>query len=488
MLNLLRTKKARIIAVVLILTISFTAIAASFIVSKQIKEGPYIRVGTHDVSRIEYEFYKNLYVSTFETQYSDYLEALGIDKTKEYKDQQCLMYEDLTWNEYFEGRAIDVLQETYILEDDIKETGYEFDTDQLYSEFIEQTSRNAFESSVSLDEYLSIHYAEGANKRNFKDVYSRYILIGKYREEKKKNLIPDDATLNKYYTDNKQKFDLVNFRDFIIGASTTSANGETVSEETAMNTAKEQAESMFAKIYNQETFLDVCAENGASSRDYYKTSTLYENIDYDNCPPAIVSWLFDEKRENNAIAVIEDKTNKEYHLVFFINREKNILPTVNFRNILIKDSIAGATSDEAVTSAKNKIKEIIEDYEKTNKTEENFADLAKKYSEDTDSATNGGLYSEILASSITQDSAKWLFDSIRTSGDYTTIYAPGSGAYALYYVGRGDPAWKVSARNEIVENSYNEFIDKKRSEYTATDLRGEVDYLKLATPDQIISK
>ena len=65
-------------------------------------------------SKNGYQISKNLYIDTFETQYAEYLEALGIDGEQDYSNQPCLMYEDITWGEYFEGRALQLIQEIYI--------------------------------------------------------------------------------------------------------------------------------------------------------------------------------------------------------------------------------------------------------------------------------------------------------------------------------------------------------------------------------------
>ena len=132
MLNLLKSRKARIILVSIALLVGFAIIFTSIGINRYVKEGAYVKVGNHNVSKIEYNFYKNLYIDTFETQYAEYLEALGIDGEQDYSNQPCLMYEDITWGEYFEGRALQLIQEIYILYDDCVENDYKVDTDSLY--------------------------------------------------------------------------------------------------------------------------------------------------------------------------------------------------------------------------------------------------------------------------------------------------------------------------------------------------------------------
>lgn len=485
MLNLLKSKKARIIIISVALLVGFAIIFTSIGVNRYVKEGTYLRVGEHDVSKIEYNFYKNLYIDTFETQYADYLEALGISGDQDYSDQACLMYEDITWGEYFEGRAIQLIQEIYILYDDCMQNNYKIDTNALYDDFINKTAKNAVESQVSLDEYLSQRYAEGANKRNFKDIYCRYMLTGKYRDEKKKTFAPLSSDIDDYYAKNKKDLDVVTYRDFIFAPEYSEENSKKqISEEEAMQNAKKQAEKMFSNIHNQETFLEQCVQFGEKTKEEYDNSTIYKNRAINYVHPALSEWLFDEKREKNSVAVIEDNTNKQYHVVFFINREKNTSPTVNFRSILIRDSVAGATSDEATNEAKKQADNIVEEYEKTDKTESDFIELVRKYSEDNDSVGKDGLYSEIFSEKLSEPASNWLFDSIRTAGDYTTIYSPDSGYYILYYVSPGDPSWKVTAKTNVTEDRYKEFINERRKNYKTVDVRGEVEYLKLATQDQ----
>ena len=486
MLNLLKSRKARIILVSIALLVGFAIIFTSIGINRYVKEGAYVKVGNHNVSKIEYNFYKNLYIDTFEAQYAEYLEALGIDGEQDYSNQPCLMYEDITWGEYFEGRALQLIQEIYILYDDCIENDYKVDTDSLYDDFIDKTAKNAVENQVSLDEYLSQRYAEGANKRNFKDIYCKYMLTGKYRDEKKKTFSPSNSDIDAYYEKNRNDLDLVTYRDFIFAPDYGDSKGgnQQITEEEAMKAAKEQAEKMFSNIHNQETFLEQCVKFGGKTKEEYESSTLYKDKALSSVHPAISEWVFDVKRENNSVAVIEDNTNKQYHVVFFINREKNTSPTVNFRNILIKNSIAGATSDEAIKSAKDKADDVVAEYEKTEKTEADFIELVRKYSEDNDSLGNDGLYSEVLSEKLSEKASDWLFDSIRTAGDYTTIYSEKSGYYILYYISPGDPSWRVSAKNSLVEERYKKFIDDNRKDYEISDVRGEVEYLRLATQDQ----
>lgn len=474
------------IALLLVVLLGVSAISVAIYQDHQKLMGTHIKVGKYDVSTLEYNFYQKSYEDSFISKYSEYLESLGINTSEDYGNQQCLEY-DMTWNEYFEGRTLEFIQEIYILYDDALKNNFKIDTETLYDDFIQKCSAAAQKEDLTLNEYLSGYYSSGATEKNFKEIYEKYITAIKYREEKKESLEPENKEIEEFYKDNRNGLDVVTYRNFIIKAD---CSDEDTQEDiaSAMEEAKTKAEEMFSQIYDQKTYVELCKEYSENKEIKFEEETLNENISYNDCSDALVSWLFDLEREENATAIIEDTTNMEYNIVYFISRDKNKTKTVNFKHILIAPETDEQNNvvEGALETAESQADEVYKEWNSSDKKSSTFDSFVKKYSSDTETANNGGLYEEIAEGILPDEMDKWLFEEGRKEGD-TELIKTESGYHIVYYLEEGDEEWIVLSRNQMVEDRYREFVEKQIKKFPITDVKGQINYLKLSTPDQAVS-
>lgn len=138
-------------------------------------------------------------------------------------------------------------------------------------------------------------------------------------------------------------------------------------------------------------------------------------------------------------------------------------PTKAVRHILVK-AVAeedGTYTDEAKEAAKAKAEEILAEWEEGDATEDTFAELAEKYSEDEGSNTNGGLYDDVLEGQMVAEFNDFCFDEARKPGDTGIVYGE-SGSYAgyhvMYFVGEGDPADNESGRSNILNGKMSDWV------------------------------
>lgn len=141
-------------------------------------------------------------------------------------------------------------------------------------------------------------------------------------------------------------------------------------------------------------------------------------------------------------------------------------PSVAVRHILVK-AIAdenGEYTDEAKAEAKAKAEEIYQEWKDGDATEESFAELAEKYSEDEGSNTNGGLYNSVMEGQMVTEFNDFCFDESRKSGDTGIVYGESAGTYAgyhvMYFVGEGDPADNETGRNYILNSKMGEWLSE----------------------------
>ena len=61
----------------------------------------------------------------------------------------------------------------------------------------------------------------------------------------------------------------------------------------------------------------------------------------------------------------------------------------------------------------------------------------------------------------------WCFDPARKPGDTGIVYSS-YGAHIMYFVGTGDPYWKVQARSYLANDKYSSYIEGLLGSYTLT--------------------
>ena len=92
-------------------------------------------------------------------------------------------------------------------------------------------------------------------------------------------------------------------------------------------------------------------------------------------------------------------------------------------------------------------------------TEDGIIKLAKEYSQDEDSAEDGGLYTEVVYGEMITEFNAWLFDESRVPGDHGIVETE-YGWHLMYYVGENNvPLWKVSVIADLTDKRYDDVID-----------------------------
>ena len=203
--------------------------------------------------------------------------------------------------------------------------------------------------------------------------------------------------------------------------SEAAAKAEEEAKEAAMAAAKAKADEMLSKIKDEASFEKVY--------DKYASDTTVDSLNTDKkkssiSPTDVANWLFDADRQAGDTTVIEDTANNAYYVVYFKDRYLDHTKTVDVRQILIsadtsssdaaetdetETTAAGETEtaetesaeaqeqakEDAKAAAKVKAEQILKDWKSGDATEDSFAELAKTYSDDTGSNTNGGLYEAV---------------------------------------------------------------------------------------------
>ena len=284
--------------------------------------------------------------------------------------------------------------------------------------------------------------------------------------------------------------------------SEAAAKAEEEAKAAAMAEAKAKADEMLSKIKDEASFEKVY--------DKYASDTSVDSLNTDKkkssiSPTDVANWLFEADRQAGDTTVIEDTSNNAYYVVYFKDRYLDHTKTVDVRQILISadtSSSDAAETDETETAAtgetetaetesaeaqeqakedakaaaKVKAEQILKDWKSGDATEDSFAELAKTYSDDTGSNTNGGLYEAVKEGQMVTNFNNWCFDATRKPGD-TGIVESDYGYHIIYFIGDDAEEWHVNIEDTITSNKLNDYMTDLTADIEVKDSRHHVAYL-----------
>ena len=221
----------------------------------------------------------------------------------------------------------------------------------------------------------------------------------------------------------------------------------------------------------EETPKDETTEDKTEEKpeDTKKYSTATENKDklYSSINSLMQEWLRNSARKDGDITAIksastETKDGKEvetlngYYIVMFnsVNDNTKASGTVNVRHILVKfeggttSTSTGETtySQAEKDAAKAEATKILDEWLKGAKTEDSFAELAKKYTDDSN-GEQGGLYENIYRGQMVTKFNDWCFDVAREPGNYGMVDTE-YGYHVMYF----SSASETNYRDYMVSN------------------------------------
>ena len=126
---------------------------------------------------------------------------------------------------------------------------------------------------------------------------------------------------------------------------------------------------------------------------------------------------------------------------------------VQVRHILIAPA---DTTDTSKANAKAEAERVYALWQQ-NPTEDNFAALAKEYSTDGGSNSNGGLYDNVTPGQMVDSFNDWCFDASRKIGDNAIVESK-FGYHIMYFAGYSDTAYE-SAQGTAASADYEAWLN-----------------------------
>ena len=367
----------RIISSVILAAIAVAIIfslATSFYDRYQVLNQTYFKVGEHDVTRLEYNYYFNNSYNNYLSMYGSYASIMGLDTATPLDEQTYPGNENMTWKDYFDQAAVTQLQQVKAMADEAKENGFEYDDSEDLASYESEIAAQAESSSVTESDYYTLLYGDYATKSRVEPIIKENLLATAYYAHLVEENQPPADEIASYYEENKTTYDTVTYRSFYFeveeeeeetAAAEETAAEEAASDETeaaeedagmtdediaaAMDELKVRADEMACRLDEGEDFEDLCVEYAnEAQQDTYggeEDGSLTEEGTYYGAPTAIADWLFDESRQEGEIAVLESESLNRYYVVQFLSRQNDEEAT----NESIGNLLASEVVNEHVT-------------------------------------------------------------------------------------------------------------------------------------------
>lgn len=435
----------------------------------------YVVINGEEVNKVEFDYVYNTSKNNYITQYGSYLSYFGLDTSKDLSTQ---MYsETLTWKDYFEQNAVESLKQNKALMAEAKAAGFTYDTTDEYNTFKETIKTSAAAAGVSDKEYVRSIYGSYATMGRIEEYVKNDMVMNAYYQKLQEDNAPSDDEIQSYYEENKATYDSVDYRLTTIeadlptepteladpveetAADTTGTTDGTAAADTTQDTAYQPSDAEIAKAMEDAKVLADDAEQTVA-----KDGEAHENEKKSSVNYLISDWLFDDARKAGDTTVITNDNSHCYYVVAFEERYLDETPSADVRVIIPTEDKTG--------------EEILEEWKNGAATEDSFAELCKKYTQDTSAVENGGLFEQVTKTGMTEELSNWIFDSSRQAGDTVAITVSDT-TYVLYYIGQDQPEWKINIKNTLVSDTMSQHMQDITADVTVEDPKGKLNYLKV---------
>ena len=463
-------------AVGIVFLVALVCLVASFPIRTYLAtHETYVVINGEKVNKVEFDYAYNTSKNNYITQYGSYLSYFGLDTSKDLSTQ---MYSDtLTWQDYFEQNAVESLKQNKALMAEAKAAGFTYDTTDEYNTFKETIKTSAAAAGVSDKEYVRSIYGSYATMGRIEEYVKNDMVMNAYYQKLQEDNAPGDDEIQSYYEENKATYDSVDYRLTTIeadlptepteladpveetAADTTGTTDGTAATDTTQDTAYQPSDAEIAKAMEDAKVLADDAEQTVA-----KDGEAHENEKKSSVNYMISDWLFDDARKAGDTTVITNDNSHCYYVVAFEKRYLDETPSADVRVIIPTEDKNG--------------EEILEEWKNGAATEDSFAELCKKYTQDTSAVENGGLFEQVTKTGMTEELSNWIFDSSRQAGDTVAITVSDT-TYVLYYIGQDQPEWKINIKNTLVSDTMSQHMQDITADVTVEDPKGKLNYLKV---------
>ena len=485
------------------------------------KEGKYMNpasvVATVDGQKISigmYDYYYASIVSYYE-QYASY-GYYSLDTTKDYSKQYTTDDDGnkISWQKFFETEALKEVEQITTYYSKALEEGVTLTSAQkkTIEKQISTLKDSASQNDVSLDQYIKANFGTYCSEDTIRIMLEQYYLSANYKGKFKSEAKVTDNDVDKYYNDHKNDYKKIEFYYIASPYDATDDNSKNESIKTA--------EKIMAKMKDKKSVIALVPEVYSSYIDSQVKSSMEQDStltekkareeavkSYESNVVTTVSgsdspfddkmntWLFsDDTKVGSKKYYIDESAGYIYIVLKTSKASVEEDETYTVRHILVApesgNNSSSSTSekteytDEQWAAAKKKADSILAKFNKTDKSEYEFAKLAEQYSTDSASTSSGsndsfgGLYESVTLGQMVPDFEKWSIDDSRKYGD-TGIVKSDYGYHIMFFI-NDCPEYQSKIIAQIKSDRLSNMIDKAEIKVHENAIKKAVDKEKAA--------
>ena len=316
---------------------------------------------------------------------------------------------------------------------------------------------------------------------------------GVYNEKYDSFTFTDDE-IETYITENGSEYITCGLLGFSISydqedeaadsGSSDAETEETTEAETKKSMSQETAKKLATALEgakSEEDFenqvSDILIEyEGYSSEELTSILPTIRNDSFSFMPNnELADWAFDDATQVGNTLLIE---SENHYNVYYLTRKpvRDDSTTINVRHILfgiddhLNQSGEEVTEEDraaALEECRALAQAALDEWSGGEATEDSFAELANRVSEDPGSNTTGGLYENVYEGQMVDEFNDWCFDASRAVGD-TGLVETAYGVHVMFFSGKGDPLWKSGAVNAMRSEQYANWYAQQEALYPVT--------------------
>lgn len=436
-----------------------------------------------DVSVGMYNYYYNSTVNYYQQQAA--YGMVELDTTTDYAKQETTDYDGntITWADKFK---LDTVEQ-------IKRLVFYYNGAVAHNVALTEEQKEAIDSDIdsikeaadsanqSVDEYVSTNYGEYCGVATLRKMEEMSYAAQSYLRQYTITLTPSDEDVQAYYEEHQDDYLETDISYLVMPYD------ETTQEETLKNA--EQYASQIKSAEDLKKLIPVACKDlidGYVAQGYGDADSVAEQIaastemsvtksNPNQLPDAIIEWLFSENTPAGSCKSFADDT---YQAAFIIYKANDVSVAddlvYSVRHILImpetdsaetedesEEATASELTEEQWDAAEAKAQEILEEYNKGDKTEYAFALLAEENSADTASlaaggSNFGGLYTNVTLGQMVSEFENWAVDDSRQYGD-TGIVKSQFGYHIMYFVDKA-PSYLAECKIAVQMNMEDEAV------------------------------
>lgn len=314
----------------------------------------------------------------------------------------------------------------------------------------------ASEADQSVDEYIKETYGDYCGYATLSKMLEQCLLAESYYQQSSLNSNVTDEEVQKYYEEHKEDFLSVPFAYLQVvfdGEEITQADAEKKAKKYAkqiksvedMKKALPKACDELIAQYVGMGYFDNAKEASTALAQQIETTIKKSDTSFSE---DATKWLFSNDVKKGACSTFTDTEN---HVVYIVLKtapasvDEDKVYSVRHILVMPKDDEGNALEDptkgtkKQFATAKKEAEALLAEFNKTDKSEKEFAALADAKSEDVESTSNGssGIYGGLIAGARLGEMVKsfedWSTDKSRNYGD-VDIVESSYGYHVMFYI------------------------------------------------------